>query len=158
MKVLDVCCGSRMMWFDKHNQLGLFGDKRLESHVLCDGRALEVKPVIMYDYKHLPFSDNQFPLVVFDPPHLLRAGKDSWLRKKYGVLPDDWKADLIQGFDECWRVLKPEGTLILKWNESQKKLSEVLSVLPQKPLFGHTTNRHGTTHWMTFFKYEEGHE
>lgn len=154
MKVLDVCCGSRMMWFDKNNQLALFGDKRMESHALCDGRALEVKPSILYDYKALPFADNIFPLVVFDPPHLVRAGKTSWLKKKYGVLPAAWKSDLEQGFIECWRVLKPEGTLIFKWSESHKKLNEVLDALPQKPLFGHTTNRHGSTHWMTFLKLE----
>lgn len=155
MIVLDVCCGSKMMWFDKSNQLALFGDNRLESHILCDGRALEVKPSILYDYKALPFPDNQFSLVVFDPPHLIRAGKNSWLRKKYGVLPEDWKNDLSQGFNECWRVLKKDGTLIFKWSDSQKKLADVLQALNQKPLFGHTTNRHGTTHWLTFLKTKE---
>ena len=38
--VLDPCCGSRMMWFDKQDQRVLFGDQRTESHVLSDGRAL----------------------------------------------------------------------------------------------------------------------
>lgn len=26
--ILDACCGSRMFWFDKHNPLVLFVDKR----------------------------------------------------------------------------------------------------------------------------------
>ena len=39
--VLDPCCGSRMMWFDKQDQRVLFGDQRTESHALSDGRALE---------------------------------------------------------------------------------------------------------------------
>lgn len=28
--ILDPCCGSRMMWFDKQDQRCLFGDKRTE--------------------------------------------------------------------------------------------------------------------------------
>ena len=28
--VLDPCCGSRMMWFDKQDQRVLFGDQRTE--------------------------------------------------------------------------------------------------------------------------------
>lgn len=49
------------------------------------------------------------------------------------------------------RVLKSNGTLILKWNEEQVRLSRLLKVLPQKPLFG---NRNwGTkTHWLVFMK------
>ena len=43
--VLDPCCGSRMMWVDKQDQRVLFGDQRTESHILSDGRALEIKPV-----------------------------------------------------------------------------------------------------------------
>lgn len=28
--ILDACCGSRMFWFNKHNPLALFVDKRSE--------------------------------------------------------------------------------------------------------------------------------
>ncbi|HFT8620684.1 TPA: SAM-dependent methyltransferase, partial [Pseudomonas aeruginosa] len=31
VRVLDPCCGGRMMWFDKQNQLALFGDQRNET-------------------------------------------------------------------------------------------------------------------------------
>ena len=60
----------------------------------------------------------------FDLPHLLKAGDNSWLAKKYGKLTDEWEIDIKQGFDECMRVLKPNGTLIFKWNEQQIKLRE----------------------------------
>ena len=53
---------------------------------------------------------------------------------------------------ECMRVLKPNGTLIFKWNESEIKASDVLSVIPFKPLFGHTTGRQSKTIWMCFMK------
>lgn len=91
-----------------------------------------------------------FNLVVFDPPHLLRAGETGWLFAKYGRLNDTWKEDLRQGFAECWRCLRNGGTLIFKWNEEQIPISEVLKLAPAKPLLG---NRSGKkTHWIVFYK------
>ena len=148
--ILDPCCGAKMMWFDKQNQRALFGDVRSESHTLCDGRALEIKPDLVMDFTALPFDDETFRLVVFDPPHLIYAGEKSWLRKKYGSLNAQWRESLKKGFAECFRVLKPEGILIFKWNESQIKIKEVLALTDQKPLFGHPSGRKGLTHWYTF--------
>jgi len=71
------------------------------------------------------------------------------LAKKYGVLSQNWKQDIAQGFRECMRVLKPNGILIFKWNEEQVKLSEVLEAIDYKPLFG---NRRSKTHWLVFMK------
>ena len=150
--ILDPCCGAKMMWFDKQNQRALFGDVRSESHTLCDGRALEIKPDLVMDFTALPFDDETFRLVVFDPPHLIYAGEKSWLRKKYGRLNAQWRESLKKGFAECFRVLKPEGILIFKWNESQIKIKEVLALTDQKPLFGHPSGRKGLTHWYTFMK------
>ncbi|RYS23645.1 SAM-dependent methyltransferase, partial [Staphylococcus pseudintermedius] len=62
---------------------------------------------------------------------------------------ETWPEDLKQGFDECMRVLKPNGTLIFKWNEEQIKLSEVLKCFSQKPLLG---NKRSKTHWLVFMK------
>lgn len=78
-----------MFWFDKKNPLTLFVDIRDEEHVLCDGRDLKVHPDLIADFTNLPFPDKSFKLVVFDPPHLLKAGDNSWLAKKYGKLPED---------------------------------------------------------------------
>ena len=44
--ILDACCGPRMMWFDKQNPLAVFMDIRDEECTLCDGRNLEVHPVL----------------------------------------------------------------------------------------------------------------
>ena len=85
-KVLDPCSASRMMWFDKQDQRALFGDIRDEEHLLCDGRVLKVEPDVLMDFRKLPFEDSIFRLVVFDPPHLVRAGVDSWMRAKDGLL------------------------------------------------------------------------
>ena len=74
------------------------------------------------------------------------------MAKKYGRLPDDWQFMLQKGFSECFRVLKPNGTLIFKWNESEIKSNQVLDIIPYKPLFGHTTGRQAKTIWMAFMK------
>lgn len=50
------------------------------------------------------------------------------------------------------RVLEPEGVLVFKWNETQVKLREVLSLTPEKPLFGQVSGRGGLTHWLVFMK------
>lgn len=124
-------------------------DCREFEDTLCDGRKLEIKPDIIGDFCNIPFPDNTFHLVVFDPPHLIKAGDNSWLAKKYGKLSDTWPQDLKKGFDECMRVLKPCGTLIFKWNEQQIRLSEILKNIDYKPIFG---NKRADTHWLVFMK------
>lgn len=148
-KILDVCCGSRMFWFDKNNKNAIYMDNRELEDTLCDGRKLEVKPDIVGDFRNIPFKDNSFYLVVFDPPHLLRIGETSYMAKKYGKLTDNWKEDIQKGFEECMRVLKENGILIFKWNEQQIKLKEILDIIKYKPLFG---NRRDKTHWLCFMK------
>lgn len=151
--VLDPCCGSRMFWFDKTNPLAIFGDAREETKILSDGRTLEVSPDVPMDFRDLPFADGSFKLVVFDPPHLVRAGEDSWLRAKYGALNrDTWQSDLRDGFSECFRVLAPDGVLIFKWNETQITVASILALTDQKPLFGHKSGKRSSTHWITFMK------
>ncbi len=149
-RILDVCCGSKMFWFDKENQDTVYMDNRKFEDVLCDGRTLKMNPDIVADFRDIPFPDESFYLVIFDPPHLIRAGENSWLAKKYGKLNQDtWKKDLRQGFNECMRVLKTNGTLIFKWNEEQIKLNEILAPIEYKPLFG---NKRAKTHWLVFIK------
>jgi len=150
--IRDPCCSGRMMWFDRGDQRALFGDIRSEQHTLCDGRAFSITPDLNMDFRAMPFADNSFSLVAFDPPHLRRAGLDSWLRAKYGILGDDWKEDLRRGLAECFRVLKPEGVLIFKWAEVQIPVSQILALTDHRPLFGHKSGKREKTHWLTFMK------
>lgn len=151
-KVLDPCSGSRMFWFNSNNPIAVYGDIRKESHVLCDGRSLEINPDFEMDFRDMPFEDGSFNLVVFDPPHLKHAGADSWTAKKYGVLGTDWENDIRNGFAECFRVLKPNGVLIFKWNEIQIKTKDVLKLAECPPLFGHKSGKRSNTHWLCFMK------
>lgn len=148
--ILDACCGSRQFWFDKHNPAVLFMDIRNEECDLCDGRRLEIKPDLVADFRNMPFGDNTFSLVVFDPPHLLNAGGTSWLAKKYGKLSRwEWREDITKGFSECFRVLQPGGFLVFKWCEEQISTVEITKLTPHKPLFGH---RRGKTVFLVFRK------
>ncbi|XGU47806.1 SAM-dependent methyltransferase [Fusobacterium necrophorum subsp. funduliforme] len=148
-RILDVCCGSKMFWFQKNRDDTIYMDIREFEDVLCDGRKLKISPDVVADFRNIPFSDNSFKLVVFDPPHLLRVGEKSWLVKKYGRLSENWKDDIKQGFKECFRVLEPFGILVFKWNEEQIKLSEILKLTDRVPLFG---NKRAKTHWLVFLK------
>lgn len=148
-RILDACCGSRMFWFDKENPDVIFGDNRELETTLCDGRKLVIKPDVKMDFRSMPFDDETFKMVVFDPPHLIHAGDNSWLAKKYGKLPPDWKPYIRTAFKECMRVLKTDGILIFKWNEEQIKTSEILANIDFKPLFG---DKRSKTRWLVFMK------
>lgn len=150
--ILDACCGSRMFWFDKQNPAVLFADIRNETHIQCDNRVLQIKPDIIMDFTNMPLESNSFKMVVFDPPHMNKLGKNTWMAQKYGVLLPTWETDLKAGFDECMRVLQSDGILIFKWNEAQITLNKVLEVIKVTPLFGHVTGKHGRTIWMAFMK------
>lgn len=155
---LDVCCGSRMFWFDRKDPRAVFVDKRRETHVLPDkssaggSRTLIVDPDIQADFTALPFESESFPLVIFDPPHLVRNGKGGWLAKKYGKLEGDWHDELRRGFVECFRVLKTDGTLIFKWNENDVPVSQILALTPERPLVGNRCGKNAKSHWIVFLK------
>ena len=132
--ILDACCGSKMMHYDKANPLVHFNDARSETIVVPDRthrpdgtRTITIAPDTQYDFCNLPFPDDSFNLVIFDPPHLIRAGKTSWLAAKYGTLQPDWQAQIKAGLRECWRVLAP-------------------------PLFGNRGTSKNLAVWTVFFK------
>lgn len=83
--ILDVCCGSRMFWFNKQDSRAVFADIRAEEHTLCDGRRLVISPDLIADFRALSFADSSFPVVVFDPPHLERVGQTAWMGKNTGA-------------------------------------------------------------------------
>lgn len=153
--ILDACCGSRSFWNNKNNPLTMFMDIRRERLELCDGRTIEVNPDVVADFRCMPFPDDTFRLVVFDPPHLRWCGDSSYMRAKYGRLTKDYRKDITQGLAECWRVLQPFGILVFKWNEEQIKVAPILKQFSREPLFGHITGRSGKTRWYCFMKTDE---
>jgi len=154
--VLDATCGSRMMWFDKKDRRALFFDQRRERHdCSCPSHptlVVNVDPDVLGDFTNLPFPDESFWLVVFDPPHLSNLGTTGIIAKKYGRLIGDWECAIREGLSECMRVLKRNGTLIFKWCSTEISLPKVLALTNEKPLFGHNTGNHAKTHWIVFHK------
>lgn len=150
--ILDMCCGGRMMWYDKADHRATFVDQRDETLVCCDGRTVHIRPDLIADFRNLPFEDETFYHVVFDPPHLNRLGTSSWLAQKYRRLLPSWEDDIKRGFAEGMRVLKPNGTLIFKWNEIQIAISRLLPLFSTAPLYGHRSGKSGKTIWLAFIK------
>jgi len=154
--ILDACCGGRMFWFDKEHSRTLYIDIR-EEEDFCTGKGKDnrhraIRPDVVMDFRKMNLPDNSFNLVVFDPPHL-KIGRKSYFAQIYGSLEDTWQEDLRKGFKECFRVLKERGVLILKWNESDIPLREILALTPEKPLFGHRSGKAQKTHWVCFMKF-----
>lgn len=146
--ILNACCGGKMFYFDKNDPRVLFQDIREVKTTLCDGRKFEVKPDVQADFTSMPYPDNHFRMVVFDPPHLLRnVGKSKmadmygslnekaqptgYQHIKYGALYSDWRDMLRRGFAECFRVLMPGGFLIFKWNETDITVKQHYLMNPQ---------------------------
>lgn len=154
--ILDACCGGKMFYFDKSDSRVLFQDIRKIKTKLCDERIFEVNPDVVCDFTNMPYEDETFSMVVFDPPHLKYTGSKKELKGyqmiKYGALYSDWRDMLSKGFKECFRVLKSGGFLIFKWNETDIKVSEVLRLTNEKPVFGHKSGKRSNTHWICFMK------
>ncbi len=164
--ILDACCGGKMFYFDKNDPRVLFQDIREVETTLCDDCKFEVKPDVIGDFRSMEYPDNTFAMVVFDPPHLLRNTGKSKFADIYGSLnpnarpagyqpslfDDDWHDTIAAGFSECFRVLKPGGFLIFKWNELDIPVSEVLKCTDQQPIFGHRSGKRANTHWLCFMK------
>ena len=155
--VLDVCCGPRGMWFNKHDERAMFTDKRrelVEMDCPSGKYKYDINPDIVADVACLPFPSDTFFHVVFDPPHCKgtecrRRGLNG---RHYGLLFDGWRDMLRKGFAECFRVLRPGGTLVFKWNEQEIPVREILMLTPEKPLYGHKSGKRAKTHWIAFLK------
>lgn len=155
--VLDACCATRAMWFDRADPRALYIDNRQEMLAVDVGTPgtigrspIVISPDLLADFAALPFPAESFHLVVFDPPHVERKEALGAVTRRYGCLSGDWREMLRKGFEECFRVLKPHGTLVFKWGESQFRIAEILKLTPVVPLFGQKTSK--TTHWCVFMK------
>lgn len=157
--ILDATCGSRSIWFNKNQANTIYMDQRDEEYFAewkstknQSVRSCIVHPDILADFTEMPFPDECFDLVVFDPPHLITIGDNAWTNKKYGKLPEHWQDLIHDGFWECMRVLRDRGTLIFKWSETQINTRDVINAIGKEPLFGHRSGKKMNTHWLCFMK------
>lgn len=137
--------------------------------ILCDGRTFSVKPDVIADFTHMPYDNETFKMVIFDPPHLLRnvgtskyaamygslnckAKPKGYQQIKYGAIDMNWRETLRAGFAECFRVLQKGGVLIFKWSDIDIPVSKILELTPYKPLFGNRCGKQNKMHWICFVK------
>ena len=85
--ILDMTCGGRSIWFNKEHPNCIYFDRRDEEYEQTFGtdpseRHIKVHPDVLGDFRDLPFEDNTFSLVVFDPPtSLAKKGITDGLRR-----------------------------------------------------------------------------
>ena len=157
-KVVDVCCGPKGMWFDKKDNRALYLDIRDEEIIINKnaaypkGTVFNVKPNLKCDFTNIKLPNECCYHVVFDPPHIKHKNGTAVITKQYGFLKDNWQQMIKDGFKECFRILKPNGTLIFKWNEVSFSVKEVLKLTDKKPLYGHKSGKKMNTHWIAFIK------
>ena len=151
MRILDATCGARMMWHDRRHPNTVYVDRRIipvgHPYRGRNRKDWEIRPDICASFTALPFRDNSFDIVLWDPPHILQDSTRGIFPTMYGTLPTrGWEDVLRQGFDECYRVTR--GAVHFKWNDCRKPLKTILALFPIKPLY----RTKGSTTWSIFIK------
>lgn len=144
-----------MWWWDKAHPLALYMDKRVDPPgVRPDRPNWSCEPDVVGDFRAMPFGDESFNLVVFDPPHIVRRNPSGVTYLYYGALhPDAEQGDLRDGFAECWRVLAPGGTLVFKWGGDVKRVQPYFPTGPTVGTRGGARNGETLgTRWFIFYK------
>lgn len=152
--MLDATGGTRQMWPCKNPPLVVFMDKNLESYR---------PPDVFGVWEHLPFKDNAFETVIFDPPHKLgrTTGRGKWATPSH---PEYWGIDIskikfrtgvYRGTREFLRVAK---RLCFKWNDIELNPDRVLTLFPKEWKEIHrleirkNIKTKTVTYWITFVK------
>lgn len=172
--ILDATAGNRTMWIHK----------RCRDIIYIDGeKKLTVKPDIFCDNTHTPFKDKTFDSIFYDPPHFYNdtgsfyaiPDAETYLKKwqGYGEIPryyggDKYKtqtgliAHIHKAQKEYLRILKDDGLLWLKWNETYIKLGTIKWLFEnwhemlELPLRLSNPNRtKAQTYWVCFCKQEK---
>lgn len=160
MVVLDATAGNRLMWPCKNPPLTVFMDKEMELHR---------PPDIFAVWQYLPFRDNIFELIFFDPPNLITRGIfNPWYAdpKSAGGASGSWygfftskihlTTSIVGAAKEFYRVGR---RLCVKWFEDRVTVWQLLPLLRPwvevarfnpKPRMGRRSWRHTSskTFWI----------
>lgn len=128
--ILDITAGNRHIWsgyIPKLNDSGPIVFFDIEKN-------LKIPPDVICDNRFLPIRDKIAEIVIFDPP-CWRFGHSIWYgdpkeEKKtmfYGnyVNKNNLRRLLVGGVKTIRRVLKNNGTCLLKWSDSHVPINKV---------------------------------
>ncbi|MCP3882905.1 MAG: class I SAM-dependent methyltransferase [Sulfitobacter sp.] len=153
--ILDMTAGPRSMWWDKAHPSTVFLDSRIVPPQPLPHQPTwkGVVPDVQADFTKLPFRDDTFDLVVFDPPHA-EVLENSISAMKWGSLFGDWRPMIAKGLREGHRVTRVGGSFVFKWHSGRAApVGDVMRLVPEMtPTFGHRTAKSGLTIWLTFYK------
>jgi hypothetical protein len=96
-----------------------FNAGNMYNGIPCPGIKSDINPIVAgclaADAKALPYKNNSFKSVVFDPPFMI-GGERYRMSKRYGTFPNIFQLeDMIEkSIKEIFRVLKTKGILIIK--------------------------------------------
>jgi SAM-dependent methyltransferase len=134
MVILDPTYGLGVFWRE-WRPVSLYGSDIDPAKCLDEEAA---------DFTDLPWADGSFDAVVFDPPYKLNGTPTEEVDGRYGVhVPATWqeRMDLCyRGIDECFRVLKPGGYLLVKAMDqvvSGKKVWQTIEFANRATVNGH---------------------
>jgi len=138
-----------MMWKNKNPPLTVFMDKN----------ALSPRPPdVVGVWEFLPFRDDVFECVIFDPPHKhgRTTGRGLWATPTsssyYGIdIPRiKFLSGVYRGTREFLRVSK---RLCFKWNDIEMSVSRVLSLFPKewKEVYRRVIDKGLKTKTLTFW-------
>lgn len=68
MKILDVCCGSKMFWYDKHEPNTTYMDIRDEVLAYTDRdvvREVKINPDLVADFREIPLGQSYHQQMVY---------------------------------------------------------------------------------------------
>ena len=117
------------------------------------------KPDVVGDVRSLPFKNEIFEMVIFDPPHV-PFGPNANMAKDFGHFNTQHIKSMIrEGFPEMARVLFSKGKMIFKWSDHDISLEKILALGSKFiPLCGHKTAYHtkhaSKTFWVLLEKGE----
>lgn len=113
--ILDVTAGNRHIW--KENK---FSDKV----IFCDKETnLKIKPDVVYKWNELPFKDNSFHCIIFDPPFYARPAS-KWFKVQH-CDPLESNRDKELGTHWWGETYPNHGSMIREFIKAQREFARV---------------------------------
>lgn len=160
--ILDATAGNRHIWGkNKYPEGVVFFDKETNLKIPAD---------VIGTWDNLPFPDNSFDCIIFDPPHISHISE-----KSIHFTPDEsrgaswWgyfngKPHMLTTIYKAQREFaRVSSRLCLKWNDNEKSIDSILSLFSEwKPIWIQPYNKNNyaskdktTTYWVKMVRKEK---